>query len=664
MRGADFRTDINGLRGISVALVVAYHLQLKGAGGGFIGVDVFFVISGYLMTCIIRRGLASDRFSYVSFVCARAARIWPALAALLVVCFAVGALWLPSFDLRNLADQAPWALSFVSNHYFLARSGYNTQSADDLWLLHTWSLSLEWQFYVLYPLLLIAAARLWQRLRPVQAKPQLRAVLLVAVLLAAVASFALQLLQTRSGMQAGFFLLPARAWELLAGGVVCLLEREHDGPRARWRPLAGHAGLVLLLGSALAIAVWRVPAVGSGAFMLAPIAGAMLVLWANDTHNVVLRQRWLQCVGRWSYSIYLWHWPLIVALRLTSYPLDHPWLSSLAATAASILFGWLSFRYVERRAGTALALPAWRVAAKPALALTLAGAATLAVAATGGLSFRDRERDSSYRGYETSIAPLNFPERCSNFKVTAQQLQVCPIDRQGGRRRVLVIGDSHAGHLWPWFVRHSQVAVDFFTASECPPVPYFERLQPGYHCKDYASIAWRKAASPAYDTVVVSARWATLGLRGPPYCHQPADGPCAKVPAARKQQLVLTELRAAIESSLQAGKTVVVLDSAPESRFRVPQRLAREMFWFDQPRLTIDAASWRAESAWVDALFAELEAVPGFHLVSLREQLCNDTACRVYDSTMQRPIYMDESHFDPIWVAQNAGVLAPFVSAN
>ena len=125
----------------------------------------------------------------------------------------------------------------------------------------------------------------------------------------------------------------------------------------------------------------------------------------------------------------------------------------------------------------------------------------------------------------------------------------------------------------------------------------------------------------------------------------------------------MTELRAAIDSSLRAGKTVVVLDSAPESRFRVPPRLAREAFWHGEARLTIDARSLHAQTAWIDGLFRTLQATPGFHLVSLRNKLCDEFACRVYDGTLRRPVYLDDSHFDPVWIAENAGFFASFVQA-
>ena len=660
----DFRADINGLRGISIALVVAYHLQVKGAGGGFIGVDVFFVISGFLMTRIIWHGLADDRFSIWRFVAARAARIWPALAVLLLSLIAAGVFWLPPFDMRTLAAQGAWALPLLSNHYFREHSGYNTQGSDDLWLLHTWSLSVEWQFYLLYPLLLCAVVALVRRRGAARSEAGLRYALSVAVGITAALSCGWQWFLTPRDPEGGFFLLSARAWELLIGAVVCLAAPRAPGVRGRWRVASGYAGLALVLLSALVIALLRQRPVGLGIYLLAPVLGVSLILWANDQHNVILRHRWLQSLGRWSYSVYLWHWPIIVALRLTTWSGDYPRLSMLAAAAASGLAGWLSYRYVERLGATQRSVSAWRIVSRPALLMALAGTTTLGVATSDGLAWRARESDTRYLRYDAEVRPLLFPEHCSNFKKSAEQFKVCTIHREGGSRRVLVIGDSHAEHLWPWFVKHSRVSVDFFPASECPPVPRFERLQPGYHCLDYAAMAWQKASSAAYDTVIVSARWATVGLLGPPYCHQRGDGPCARVTMEQRQALTLVELRGAIERTLKAGKIVVVFDNAPESRFRVVPRLAREAFWHGDVRLTIDAQATLAQTAWIDKPLRALQAEAGFHLVSLRDRLCNESTCLVHDSTLKRPVYYDESHFDPVWIAENGGVFAPFVNAN
>ncbi|MBC7957199.1 MAG: acyltransferase [Cytophagales bacterium] len=638
-----FRADLNGLRGISVALVFAFHLQIKGAGGGFLGVDVFFVISGYLMTQIMCIGLADARFSYWRFVAARAARIWPALAAMVVLLFVFGAWLLPPFDLQILAEQARAALLFSSNHHFLDRSGYITHAGDTHWLLHTWSLSVEWQFYLLYPLLLMALAKIGARRQVVMA--------VLAALM--VLSFAVQMLQLRTHADASFFLLPGRCWELLAGGLVFLWLRDAPMAPLRWRSLAGYAGLLMVLGAALALAFMRRGAVGAGPWLLLPVAGVMLILWARDANNLVLRNPALQRLGLWSYSVYLWHWPIIVGLRMTEYPLDHPQLTTLATVGGSLVMGWLSYTCIERP-GSVLrtAASAWRIAQKPALFMLLAGAVVAVAFSTEGFAFRERGAPGFYRGYTASVTALYFPDDCSNYKKPAAELKTCTV-RKGNAARILVIGDSHAEYLYAWFVKHSAGSVDFFTEAECPPVPRFERTQTGYACKDYAAIAWGKALSNDYDTVIVSARWATVGLAGAPYCHQPEGKACvAPASVEAKQALVLAELKTALAATLATGKTVLMLDGAPESRFRVPERVAREQFWYGQPRLSVPVASLVAQTQWIEPVFNEFRGLPGFHRVSLRDRLCDTSTCRVYDTTLQRPIFLDESHIDPVWIAQ------------
>jgi len=653
MNRADFRADLNGLRGISVALVLAFHLQLKGAGGGFIGVDVFFVLSGYLMTQVISRGLAQGRFGYWRFVAARAARIWPALVALVVLLMLLGAWRLPPFDLQILAEQAQAALLFVSNHHFLDRSGYITHAGDTHWLLHTWSLSVEWQFYLLYPLLLMGLMKLTTRRRTVAA--------VIAVLM--LLSLAWQLLQSRAHADASFFLLPGRCWEFLAGGLVFLLRRD-EPPTARppvWRAVASYAGLAMVLGAALVIALWRRGAVGAGPIVLLPVLGVMLILWSGHQHNLVLRNPALQRLGLWSYSVYLWHWPLIVGLRMTDYPLDHPQLTMATTVVGSLFMGWLSYTCIERP-WAARGESVWCIARKPALAMLLAGGVVTGATATEGLAFRLDGRPDFYRGYWASIKPLYFPDACGNYKKPVAELKTCTIDKRDPAR-ILVIGDSHGEHLYAWFARHSPGSVHFFTVAECPPVPHFERTQPGYVCKDYAAIAWRKALSADYDTVIVSARWATTGLDGAPYCHQAGEGGrCIAPPSlAAKQALIVDELTSAIGAALQAGKTVVMVDGSPESRFRVPERLAREMFWYGSPRLSVPASTVVAQNAWLEPVFEALRESPGFHRVSVRDRLCDAVSCRVHDNALQRPVFFDESHFDPVWLAAQADLFARFV---
>ena len=654
MREAEFRVDINGLRGLSVALVVGYHLQGRGLAGGFVGVDAFFVVSGYLMTRIVWGGLETGGFRYSRFIAARAARIVPALAVLVALLLSSGALWLPPFDLVRLAEQALWSLGFASNHYFLAHGGYNTVSIDTHWLLHSWSLSIEAQFYLLYPLLLIAACRLGG------GHPRRVAVALVAA--TAAASLLFQLASSDPRPMGAFFLLPARAWEMLVGGLVWFLPAP-DPHRERWRWPVGLAGLALLLGSMLYIGMERRAAAGLGALTLAPVAGVAALLWAHDADSP-LRFPPLQVLGRWSYSIYLWHWPLVIAWRIAAGSgLKPGWIAATALVSGSLLCGALSYRFVERMRGGSAERARPLLLRRAAFAAGFASVVSICTLQTDGLDVGVRKARHDSRLHHAASEASYFPAQCSNFLKPAAEVAICPIDRGGAAPRVLVIGDSHAEHLYAWFDRHSEVDVDFFTEAECPPVPRFERLQPGYDCSGYAERAWQLARSPRYGTVVVAARWQTVGLRGPPYCRygEVPESPCIAPSASDKPEQVVAALRAALVATLAAGKTVIVVDSAPESAIRVPERLAREIFWFGEPRLELDRRALLAQTDWVDRLFRELVlGHPGFHLVSLRGQLCTQDRCRVVDAETGRPIYIDESHFDPQWIAAHGDALAPF----
>ncbi|MCP1106398.1 acyltransferase [Serratia nevei] len=202
-----FRHDINGLRAWAVIAVVLFHFGIPGFAGGFVGVDVFFVISGFLMTQIIVSGLETGKFSIWHFYLARARRIIPALMALCITLLVLGWFFLVSTDYTTLDKHVLTAILFISNVKFWREAGYFDADSHEKWLLHTWSLSVEWQFYIILPIALVFMARLW-RTRGIQ----------LTIFVGLILSFALSCYLAIKSPSSAFYLLPTRAWEMLAGG--------------------------------------------------------------------------------------------------------------------------------------------------------------------------------------------------------------------------------------------------------------------------------------------------------------------------------------------------------------------------------------------------------------------------------------------------------------
>ncbi|WP_051677458.1 acyltransferase family protein [Bradyrhizobium sp. URHD0069] len=347
--GNAFRLDINALRAFSVIAVVGYHFQIPGFAGGFVGVDVFLVITGYLMTGKVLNDLTLDRFSLRAFGIMRMRRIYPALAV--VTASSVVAGWfvtLPGEYLKHLL-QALSALTFVSNFAFNSDNGYFALAAQTKPLLHTWSLSVEWQFYIWMPLV---AWLIWRLASG--SKTGISTVMVVFQVVAAL-SLAWCLWKSYSdAMGSSFFSLRARAWEPLAGGLIAAAEiqRRSEGAAKAWWL---ETRTIAVIGWALAAACVVYPLPESrwpGALTILPILGAAMIVGAGQGagRGGLLGMSFIQRVGDWSYSIYLWHWPIWVFalgwLSLRDYGVDA--MQKILMVLASFVLGAVSYRYVEQ----------------------------------------------------------------------------------------------------------------------------------------------------------------------------------------------------------------------------------------------------------------------------------------------------------------------------
>ena len=297
-----YRKDIDGLRCVAVTAVVLYHFGLS-APGGFVGVDVFFVISGYLITAQIAGDIEAQRFSLLTFYARRCKRILPALLVVCTACLLAGWFVLWPGDYKALAASVRYAAFGLANFYFLWNTGYFDQASDLLPMLHLWSLGVEEQFYFAWPALLLLALPLGRRW-------------LIALLLALIAiSLGASINAVAADQKAAFYLPHLRAWELAIGGLLVFLP--HMRLPSYAREILGAAAALLILG---AIVMLTKASPFPGLSALPPVIGAALLIWHTMHGGSSAVSRLLSLapavfVGKISYSLYLWHWPVLVLFR-------------------------------------------------------------------------------------------------------------------------------------------------------------------------------------------------------------------------------------------------------------------------------------------------------------------------------------------------------------
>ncbi len=436
-----YRADIDGLRAVAVIAVVLYHAFPRLVPGGFVGVDTFFVISGYLITGIILGGLDGPKgFSFAEFYVRRVRRIFPALILVLAATLAVGVtIFLPS-ELTSLTRNTLASAFFGANFVLLSEAGYFDLAAHLKPLLHLWSLGIEEQFYLAWPL------ALWLT-------PRKRRGAMIAVVMTA--SFALNVALVRSHPQATFYLPFTRAWELMAGALLVGVTLKQN----RLREIIGAIGII----SGITLFNYSDRTIFPGWAALVPVVGAGFMILAEGSFfsRIVLSHPLAAVIGRISYPLYLWHWPLLVLPRTWLFrPLTTG--ESLGAIAAAVLLSWLTYQFIERpiRAGR---MGGARTA--------LSGMAAVAVAAVVALWVPPQ--------LPKDIAALvniytGTAEWRSDTCLLNQPYQDFAPDCVEQKRPLLaLLGDSTAGALMPG-LRHLQSRVPFgiaqFTVSSCQPL--------------------------------------------------------------------------------------------------------------------------------------------------------------------------------------------------
>ncbi len=620
------RRDIQGLRAYAVLAVLLFHFGVPGFTGGFEGVDVFFVISGFLMTGIVTRGLAAQRFSLMDFYLARGRRILPALGVVCLALLAWGWCWLPPTDYRVLAKHESLAMSFLSNFAFMSENGYFDAPSHGNWLLHTWSLSVEWQFYLLYPLLLALLAR--------RCMPEGRG-FKHAVLLAALLSFAAAWWLGAHAPTKAFYLLPTRAWELLAGGLVCLHAPVWRPAQARGAEIAGLALILFAVFFFDAGLAWP----GYGA--LVPVLGAALVLVAARQGSPLTGHRAAVALGNASYSIYLWHWPLVVGLGY--FDRQSPaW--TLGGILAALMLGALSYRGIELPARTWMRrsrVAPWGLCACTAMLIALGAGLYAAQGVPGHVPPEVRRLDAAARD---RLPP--FPTPCG-FDKRADTLLPC---RLGGDAPVrwAVWGDSHAQALVSAIRQGTGASVLLYQESDCPSLldAAYAQATGSPACAAFNREAWKqiRALPPEVGVILVNRHSMYIhgqneNPRKPPSALSRWFGPAESYDAPGRFEAGMTETLCALAQS----RPTYALLPVPEMGRNVPKTMARQaMIGTPLEDVTLPLAEYRARNAVAIAGLRHAAARCGAHLLDPVPYLCDDAFC--HGAKDGAPLYFDDDH--------------------
>lgn len=444
-----YRAEIDGLRALAVIPVILFHADFELFSGGFVGVDIFFVISGYLITTILIEDIENKRFSIVNFYERRARRILPALFLVMLACIPFAYFWMLPGQLKDFSQSLVAVSLFGSNILFWRESGYFAAVAEEKPLLHTWSLAVEEQYYVLFPIFLVLAWRFGKN----------RVFWMIVV----IATFSLLLSEWgwRNKPTANFYLAPTRAWELFAGSIAAFIVQKQGVHR---NDLLSIAGLLAIIFS---IFFYDDTTPFPSMYALVPILGVVLLLLYADKDTFaakLLSTKGIVGIGLISYSAYLWHQPLFAFARIRS--LEHPTLPLMSAlSAVSILLGYLSWRYIEKPFRDKNTINRTQIFSVSFVFL----AGFIAVGMAGNASSKyleniwlERQTFETRQTYEL----LSEATRLSNWGATSEgvkEITPCVFNVRGlnndiearilecakqHERGILVLGDSHAIDLF------------------------------------------------------------------------------------------------------------------------------------------------------------------------------------------------------------------------
>ncbi len=649
----DYRPDIDGLRAVAVLSVVAFHAFPEWIHGGFVGVDVFFVISGFLISTIILRSLDAGDFSFADFYARRIKRIFPALVLVLGSCLALGWALLLKDELRQLGGHTAAGAAFLSNFVLMHESGYFDTAVELKPLLHLWSLAIEEQFYLIWPLALFLAYR--YRRNP-----------LTVILVILAVSFALNAGRAGGRHAVQTFYHPlTRFWELLTGATLAWIalhrHEAFDAALRRLLPQTDRQSALQDLKSVLGLGL-----IAAGVFLidrnrafpggwaLLPTLGAFLVISAGA--NATLNRRLLAhpalvFVGLISYPLYLWHWPLLSFARIVIGETPSTGVR-VALVALSILLAFLTYRFVERP----VRAPRPHLARGPAdsgtKGIVLVLVTALAALGVAGLM----AQGGKFPGRLTTLDVISdtkddwdYPRAGPRDRHPQLGFHLRPLPGHS-ESRLLFIGDSNIEQFYPRVRKlHEESGradtVVFITAGGCSPIPEIEQIDGT--CKGEMSGAFVYAAEPQVQKIVIGSTWDFFDQQKYGYAGANPIPP-------QLAERIYGDFAARLRSLVVAGKEVYLVLPVPKGPPMDPQQMVDLRTRLSgTPRLIepLQVADFLARHETTIRLLQRAAAESGAKLLDPLPDICDAETCPNL-APDGRPVSKDAGHLRPFYVTE------------
>jgi peptidoglycan/LPS O-acetylase OafA/YrhL len=545
-----YRPDIDGLRAIAVLAVLFFHTRVPGFGGGFVGVDLFFVISGFLITSILLKDFDEGNYSIARFYERRIRRIFPALFPVIAFTIIVGALLLDPKSYKDFSDSILGTTLFYSNFVFANQSGYFDSPSLQKPLLHTWSLSVEEQFYILFPLLLFFINR------------KLKSRYALWLILVAVGSMAASIYGVSQNQPKTFYLVHARAWELLAGSFLALRVLPATSS-VLLRRLLSVAGFALILYS---IIFYDESTSFPGAHAIVPVLGAAIIIYSGmgeDLHaaNRLLTFRPLVFVGLISYSLYLWHWPLVAFYEYVLYrPMNM--LDSAVIIAASFGMAILSWRYIEQpfRGSSILLRDRKKL-------FMLSGVMMIVTSMVAVIIYREEGMPYRYFKMNTTVV---VPEISEEVVTVIDGVKIGRIGASNVDPSFILWGDSHAGHLVQGLGEKGlEYGVSGYTATSPTNIPLIGVNSCVFNDKVISFIQ----SHPKIRTVILAGIWGAYsnGHRYGEYQKMELKDAMSSAPSQTSKSVMYDGFMRTVNKLHGLGCKVVIVDDIPEIGYNAPR---------------------------------------------------------------------------------------------